>query len=243
MSCASLEDLEARVVEARRVLEDCNRRLNVARRAARRQFVQGQESYLTLHNNAVAVAVYVLSEHSAAPAAEFIRQRRRARSKCRGGAGSCSPDTSARDAEAVEELYLQAPLGDITAIHYPATDGQRRIALHAKVFLAEARTGAWVREQTCRKSLPVRLAALRSMYDASLRHFDCPGNSGAVGERATRRWFSRLRVRWGLRRRQLQPEAPAMTRMEMQDKAGPPVFAARNVERSGHAGLLLARIF
>ncbi len=236
MSSANLVILEARLAEARRVLDDCNRRIKVARRAARRQRAREQPTYLTPHEQAVAVAVHVMSGHSASVAADYMRLKRCARRRWPGDGSPGSSRASTEDAAAIEDLYLSAPLDDITAVHFPSTEGQHRVAVKAKAFLAEAQAVTWVREQTCRKALPVRPSAVRHMYEASLRQGGCPGGSGAASERAGRRWCSRLRTRWGLRRRGLRPDEPAMTMKEMKDKARPPSSERRGVRGAWHAG-------
>lgn len=107
-------------------------------------------------------------------------------------------------AATVESLFLAAPMSEICQAHAPETPAWVTATQQAQAFLAENSTMQWV------ETMNVGHGVTPSSVDVFLQ---CEGallghqpDLGAPSKRTVNKWAARWRLRWGVRRKTLQPE-------------------------------------
>ncbi|CAJ1384733.1 unnamed protein product [Effrenium voratum] len=107
-------------------------------------------------------------------------------------------------AATVESLFLAAPMSEICQAHASETPAWVTATQQAQAFLAENSTVQWV------ETMNVGHGVTPSSVDVFLQ---CEGallghqpDLGAPSKRTVNKWAARWRLRWGVRRKTLQPE-------------------------------------
>jgi hypothetical protein len=140
------------------------------------------------------VSIFVLSNHNASIAGLFAHQ-----SSCKRGAAL---EEQADWSEIVENWYLQTSEADLLAVHYPATETQKRLRQQAVEWLVTRRTAEWVREQNLSRRVAPSSAAVLAQYHDAVLPFGYAGVNGKSARRK-RAWCQQFRCQWGIGLRSL----------------------------------------